>query len=407
MTSLDPKHDALLDELLKDYTNPQDILGEHGLLKHLTARLVERVLNAELTAHLGYAPHVRHGSVEGNARNGTGPKTGQTASGPLDLVVPRDRQGSFAPQLVKKRQRRLEGFDDKVLSLYARGLSTREIQGHLEDLYGTEVSPTLISTITEAVWDEVRTWQARPLASVYPILYFDALFVKSRQEGPVQTKAVYLALGISLEGEKELLGLWLSESEGAKFWLSVFTELKNRGVQDCFVACVDGLKGLPEAIEAVFPKTQVQLCIVHKVRNSLRYVPWKERRAVATDLRAIYGAATLTEAEQALERFADRWDAKYPAISPSWLVDWDRLTVLFDYPPAIRRVIYTTNAIESLNYSLRKVLKGRGAFPNDDSIVKLLYMGLQHVAKKWTQPIRDWKAALNQFVMLFGERIPV
>ena len=407
MTSLDPKHDALLDELLKDYTNPQDILGEHGLLKHLTARLVERVLNAELTAHLGYAPHVRHGSVEGNARNGTGPKTGQTASGPLDLVVPRDRQGSFAPQLVKKRQRRLEGFDDKVLSLYARGLSTREIQGHLEDLYGTEVSPTLISTITEAVWDEVRTWQARPLASVYPILYFDALFVKSRQEGPVQTKAVYLALGISLEGEKELLGLWLSESEGAKFWLSVFTELKNRGVQDCFVACVDGLKGLPEAIEAVFPKTQVQLCIVHKVRNSLRYVPWKERRAVATDLRAIYGAATLTEAEQALERFADRWDAKYPAISPSWLVDWDRLTVLFDYPPAIRRVIYTTNAIESLNYSLRKVLKGRGAFPNDDSIVKLLYMGLQHVAKKWTQPIRDWKAALNQFVILFGERVPM
>jgi putative transposase len=281
------------------------------------------------------------------------------------------------------------------------------MQGHLEDLYGTEVSPTLISTITDAVLEEVRTWQARPLASVYPILYFDALFVKSRQEGPVQTKAVYLALGITLEGEKELLGLWLSASEGAKFWLSVFTELKNRGVQDCFVACVDGLTGLPEAIEAVFPKTQVQLCIVHKVRNSLRYVPWKERRAVATDLRAIYGAATLTEAEQALERFADRWDAKYPAISPSWLADWDRLTVLFDYPPAIRRVIYTTNAIESLNYSLRKVLKGRGAFPNDESIVKLLYMGLQHVAKKWTQPIRDWKAALNQFVILFGERVPV
>jgi putative transposase len=407
MTSVNSKQEALLDELLKDYTNPHDILGEHGLLKHLTTRLVERVLEAELTAHLGYAPHVRHGSANGNARNGTGQKTVQTMSGPLDLLVPRDRHGSFAPQLVKKRQRRLEGFDDKVLSLYARGLSTREIQGHLEDLYGTEVSPTLISSITDAVLDEVRTWQARPLASVYPILYFDALFVKSRQEGPVQTKAVYLALGITLEGEKELLGLWLSESEGAKFWLSVFTELKNRGVQDCFVACVDGLKGLPEAIEAVFPNTQVQLCIVHKVRNSLRYVPWKERRAVATDLRAIYGAATLTEAEQALERFAERWDAKYPAISPSWLADWDRLTVLFDYPPAIRRVIYTTNAIESLNYSLRKVLKGRGAFPNDEAIVKLLYMGLQHVAKKWTQPIREWKAALNQFVILFGERVPV
>jgi putative transposase len=227
------------------------------------------------------------------------------------------------------------------------------------------------------------------------------------QRVALQTKAVYLALGITLEGEKELLGLWLSESEGAKFWLAVVTELKNRGVQDCFIACVDGLKGLPEAIEAVFPKTQVQLCIVHKVRNSLKYVPWKERKAVATDLRAIYGAATLLEAEQALERFADRWDAKYPAISPSWLADWDRLTVIFDYPPAIRRVIYTTNAIESLNYSLRKVLKGRGAFPNDEAIVKLLYMGLQHVAKKWTQPLREWKAALNQFVILFGERVPV
>ena len=253
--------------------------------------------------------------------------------------------------------------------------------------------------------EDVRTWQARPLASVYPILYFDALFVKSRQEGPVQTKAVYLALGVTMDGEKELLGLWLSESEGAKFWLSVFTELKNRGVQDCFIACVDGLQGLPEAIETVFPKTQVQLCIVHKVRNSLKYVPWKERRAVAADLRAIYGATTLAAAEQALERFADRWDPKYPAISPSWLADWDRLTVFFDYPPAIRRAIYTTNAIESLNYSLRKVLKGRSAFPNDESIMKVLYMGLQHVAKKWTQPIPEWKAALNQFVILFGEQV--
>jgi len=243
------------------------------LLKQLTKRVVERVLEAELTAHLGYAPHVRHGTEDKNARNGQGHKTVQTATGPMALEVPRDRNGSFAPQLVPKRQRRLEGFDDKVLSLYARGLSTREIQGHLEELYGTEVSPTLISTITDAVLEDVRTWQARPLASVYPILYFDALFVKSRQEGPVQTKAVYLALGVTMDGEKELLGLWLSESEGAKFWLSVFTELHNRGVQDCLIACVDGLQGLPEAIEAVFPKTQVQLCIVHKVRNSLKYVP--------------------------------------------------------------------------------------------------------------------------------------
>jgi putative transposase len=407
MTSAKTKHDALLDELLKDYTDPKDILGEHGLLKQLTKRVMERALDAELTAHLGYAPHVRHGSEAGNTRNGTSPKTVQTDTGPLRLEVPRDRQGRFLPRLVPKRQRRLEGFDDKVLSLYARGLSTRDIQGHLEELYGTDVSPTLISSITDAVLDEVRTWQARPLEAVSPLLSFDALFVKSRQEGAVQTKAVYLALGGTMDGEKELLGLWLSESEGAKFWLSVFTDLHNRGVQDCFMACVDGLKGLPEAIEAVCPKTQVQLCLVHKVRNSLKDVSWKDRKAVATDLRAIYGAATLQEAEQALDRFAERWDATYPAISPSWLADWDRLTVFFDYPPAIRRAISTTNAIESLNYSLRKVLKGRSAFPNDEAIVKLLYMGLQHVAKKWTQPIRDWKAALNQFVILFGERVPM
>ena len=407
MASGNKHQDTLLGELLKDYTNPKDILGEHGLLRQLTKRLVERALEAELTAHLGYAPHTRNGSGTGNCRNGKGKKTVQTETAQFDIDVPRDRAGSFEPQLVKKRQRRLDGFDDKVLALYARGLSTREMQDHLEELYGVEVAPTLISNVTDAVLDEVRTWQARPLASVYPILYFDALFVQSRQEGPVQTKAVYVALGITIEGEKELLGLWLSESEGAKLWLSVFTELNNRGVEDCFIACVDGLKGLPEVIEAVFPKTQVQLCIVHKVRNSLKYVPWKERKAVATDLRAIYGAATLADAEHALERFAERWDAKYPTISPSWLADWDRLTVLFDYPPAIRRVIYTTNAIESLNYTLRKRLKTRGVFPNDESIMKVLYLALQHVAKKWTRPIRDWKAALNQFVILFGERVPV
>jgi transposase-like protein len=373
----------------------------------LTKRVVERALEAELTAHLGYAPHTRNGSSPGNCRNGKGKKTVQTETAQFDIDVPRDRDSSFEPQLVKKRQRRLDGFDDKVLALYARGLSTREIQGHLEELYGVEVSPTRISNVTDAVLDEVRTWQSRPLASVYPLLYFDALFVKSRQEGPVQTKAVYVALGVTVEGEKELLGLWLSESEGAQCWLSVFTELTSRGVEDCFVACVDGLKGLPEAIEAVFPKTQVQLCIVHKVRNSLKYVPWKERKAVATDLRAIYAAATLTEAEQALERFAERWDTTYPMISPSWLADWDRLTVFFDYPPAIRRVIYTTNAIESLNYTLRKRLKTRGVFPNDASVVKVLYLALQQVAKKWTRPLRDWKAALNQFVILFGERVPL
>jgi transposase-like protein len=401
------KQDTLIDELLKDGHDPKDILGQNGLLKQLTKRLIERTLQAELTDHLGYEPYAPEGRGADNCRNGKASKTLQSDSGPLPIEVPRDRDSSFEPKLVRKRQRRLEGFDDKVLSLYARGLSTRDIQGQLEELYGVEVSPTLISNVTDAVMEEVRAWQSRPLSAVYPILYFDALFVKTRQDGPVMTKAVYLALGINLEGEKELLGLWVAQTEGSKFWLSVFNELKNRGVQDCFIACVDGLKGLPEAIEAVFPVTQVQLCIVHKLRNSLKYVPWKERKAVAKDLRAIYAAATLTEAELALQRFSERWDAKYPAIGPSWRADWQRLTVFFNYSPEIRKVIYTTNAVESLNYSLRKLLKMRGAFPNDDSIVKILFLAINRVAKKWTMPIRDWRSALNQFVILFGDRVPV
>ncbi|BBA33821.1 transposase mutator type [Methylocaldum marinum] len=419
MTSDTAKQDALLDELLKGYTNPKDILGEHGLLKQLTRRLVERALEAEMTAHLGYAPHAPEGRGSGNSRNGKSAKTIQTETGPLAIEVPRDRNGDFEPQLVSKRQRRLEGFDEKVLALYARGLSTRGIQGHLEELYGVEVSPTLISNVTESVLADVKAWQSRPLASVYPILYFDALIVKSREAGPVKNKAVYLALGVNLQGEKERLGLWIADTEGAKFWLSVFTELKNRGVQDGFIACVDGLKGLPEAIETVFPNIQVQRCIVHKVRHSLQYVTWKERKAVAKDLRAIYGAATLTEAEAALARFADTWDAKYPAISQSWRADWTRLTVFFDCPPEIRKVLYTTNAIESLNFSLRKLLKTRGAFPiangvsgsaeaalpNDEAILKVLYLGLQRIEKKWTLPIQDWKRALNHFVILFGNRV--
>jgi transposase-like protein len=407
MTSKKSKQDALIDELLQDCKDPKDILGNNGLLKQLTKRLVERTLEAELTEHLGYEPNSPQGRGSGNNRNGKSQKTVQGDSGTLDIEVPRDRNGSFEPQLVKKRQRRLPGFDEKVIALYARGMSTRDIQGQLQELYGVEVSPTLISNVTAAVMDEVRAWQSRPLSAVYPIVYFDAIFVKSRQEGPVKNKAVYLALGINLEGEKELLGLWSADTEGSRFWLTVFNELKSRGVQDCFIACVDGLKGLPEAIETVFPKTQVQLCIVHKLRNSFKYVPWKERKAVATDLRAVYAAATLKEAEQALERFSERWDAKYPAISPSWRNDWERLTVFFDYSPEIRKVIYTTNAIESLNYSLRRMLKTRGAFPNDDAIFKVLYLAINRVAKKWTMPIRDWKAALNQFVILFGDRVTV
>jgi putative transposase len=398
------KEDLLIDELLKDYSDPKQLLGETGLLKQLQKKLVEHALQAELNEHLGYEAHEEASGT--NRRNGRGRKTVQSESGQFEIEVPRDRDGSFEPQIVKKRQRRLEGFDEKVLSLYGGGLSTREIQGQLEDLYGVEVSPTLISNITDAVLDEVKAWRSRPLDAVYPIVYFDALVVKSRQDGSVKNRAVYLALGINMEGQKVLLGLWMSENEGAKFWLSVFNDLKNRGMEDCFAACVDGLKGLPEAIEAVFPQTQVQLCIVHKVRNALKYVPWKNRKVVAADLRAIYAAPTLEAAEQALENFAERWDAKYPAISPAWRADWQRLTVLFDYPPEIRRAIYTTNAVESLNYSMRKVLKNRGAFPTDESIFKVLYLGLNRVARKWTLPIRDWKAALNQFVIMFGDRVP-
>ncbi|GAF75401.1 unnamed protein product, partial [marine sediment metagenome] len=310
MTRKKSKQDTLIDELLEDCQDPKDILGKNGLLKQLTKRLVERTLEAELSGHLGYEPHAIKGRGSGNNRNGKGHKTVQSDTGALEIEVPRDRNGSFEPQLVKKRQRRLEGFDDKVIALYARGLSTRDIQGQLEELYGAEVSPTLISNVTNAVMEDVRAWQSRPLSAVYPILYFDALFVKSRQEGPVKNKAVYLALGINLEGEKELLGLWIAATEGSKFWLSVFNELKSRGLQDCFIACVDGLKGLPEAIETVFPHTQVQLCIVHKLRNSFKYVAWKDRKAVAKDLRAVYGAVTLAEAEEALERFSENWDAK-------------------------------------------------------------------------------------------------
>ena len=340
---------------------------------------MERALQAELTDPLGYEPNAVQGRRVENRRNGYGQKTLQSDTGPIPVEVPRDRNSSFEPQLVKKRQRRLEGFDDRVLALY----------------------------VTDAVLEDGRAWPSRPLSAVYPILYFDALFIKTRQEGPVATKAIYLALGIPLEGEKELLGLWVAPTEGSKFWLTVFNELNNRGVCDCLIACVEGLKGLPEAIEAVFPRTQVQLCIVHKLRNSLKYVPWKERKAVAADRRAVYAAPTLPEAEQALTRFSERWDAKYPAIRPSWRADWQRLTVFFDYSPEIRKVIYTTNAIESLNDSLRKLLKPPGAFPNDEAMIKIIYLAIHRMAKKWTMPIRDWRAALNPFVILIGDRVPV
>jgi len=401
------KHDVpeeLLAGLLANYKKPEDLIGEEGLLKHLTKLVVERALEAEMTEHLGHGKHEPVANQAGNTRNGKSRKTLKGEFGELPIEVPRDRHGSFEPQLIPKHQTRWAGFDDKILSLYARGMTVREIQAHLEEMYGTEVSPSLISSVTDAVSDEVKAWQSRPLDPIYPIVYLDCIHVKVR-EGTVRVKAVYLAIGITMEGEKEVLGLWLAQNEGAKFWLQVVTELRNRGVQDIFIACVDGLKGFPEAIEAVFPKATVQLCIVHMVRHSLNYVSWKRRPEVAADLRRIYQSATAEEAEIRLGEFEDKWDAEYLPIGQSWRRNWPRLIPFFDYPPEIRKVIYTTNAIESVNMSLRKLTKNRGSFPSDEALLKLFYLALRNISKRWTMPIRDWKAALTRFTIQFGERI--
>lgn len=397
--------DELLSNLLANYKKPEDLIGENGLLKQLTKVLVERALDAEMTEHLGHDKHEPVANANGNTRNGRSRKTLKGEFGELPIEVPRDRHGSFEPLLVPKHQTRWNGFDDKILSLYARGMTVREIQAHLQEMYGAEVSPSLISTVTDAVVEEVKAWQARPLEAVYPIVYLDCIHVKVR-DGAVRVKAVYLAVGITLAGEKEVLGLWLAQTEGAKFWLQVVTELKNRGVQDIFIACVDGLKGFPEAIEAVFPQTTVQLCIVHMVRHSLNYVSWKRRAEVAADLRTIYTAATTEEAEQHLTAFEAKWDEEYLPIGQSWRRNWERLIPFFDYPREIRKVIYTTNAIESVNFGLRKLTKHRGAFPSDEALMKLLYLALRNISKKWTMPIRDWKAALNRFTIQFEGRLP-
>lgn len=398
----------LLDRLLTDfeYTKPEDLIGETGLLKQLTKSLLERVLQAELTDHLGHEKHAPVTTKGGNARNGNSKKTIKGEFGKMPIEIPRDRDSSFEPLIIAKGQTRFSGFDDKIISLYARGMTTREIQGHLEDIYSIDVSPSLISSVTDAVTDEVKIWQNRPLDAVYPIVYMDAVRIKVRDNGHVSNKAVYLALGVTMDGVKEVLGMWVAENEGAKFWLQVVTELQNRGVQDIFIACVDGLKGFPEAIETVFPRTQVQLCIVHMVRNSLKYVSWKQRKEVATDLKTIYQAATAEQAEIHLSEFEAKWDKTHLAISQSWRRNWEQIIPFFAYPPEIRKVIYTTNAIESLNMSIRKVTKNRGSFPNDAAMFKLLYLALNNIAKKWTMPIRDWRAALNRFTILFEDRMP-
>jgi putative transposase len=399
--------DELLDDLMKNYKKPEDLIGENGLLKQLTKALVERAMKAEMTDHLGYDKHDPAGKKSGNSRNGNSKKTIKGEFGNLEIAVPRDRNSTFEPVIVPKGETRFTGFDDKIISMYARGMTTRDIQAHLQELYGVEVSPTLVSQVTDAITEEITLWQNRPLEEVYPIVYLDAVRVKVRHNSTVINKAVYLAIGITWDGSKEVLGMWIAETEGAKFWLQVVTEFKNRGVKDIFIACVDGLKGFPEAIEAVFPKAQVQLCIVHMVRHSLRYVSWKQRKEVAEDLKSIYNAPTVDQAETNLTAFAKKWDASHPTISKSWRNNWERIIPLFSYPPEIRKAIYTTNAIESLNMSLRKVTKNRGSFPNDEAMTKLLYLAMKNISKKWTLPIRDWKSAMNQFTILFEGRMPV
>ena len=384
----------------------KNIKTEHDLsqlTKMLSKITIEAALNAELDDHLGYDKNEVTGSD--NSRNGFTSKTIQTEDGQFEIDTPRDRNGDFEPQLIKKNQRRMPSVEDKVIHFYTRGLSTRDIADTFKDLYDADVSPALISRITDAVIDKVIEWQARPLDAIYPIVYLDCIVLKIRQDKRVINKSVYLALGVNLEGQKELLGMWLSENEGAKFWLNVLTELQNRGVKDILIACVDGLKGFPDAINTVFPNTHIQLCIVHMVRNSMKFVPWKDYKAIAADLKAIYQATTEEKALQSLDQFADRWDEKYPQISKSWRAHWHNLNTLFNYPQDIRKAIYTTNAIESLNSVIRKAIKKRKLFPTDDSAKKVIYLATQQASKKWTMPIRNWKPALNRFMIEFEERI--
>jgi len=393
----------VLDALFEGYERPEDMLGPGGIFDQLKKALAERALGAELTAHL--AEEAAAPAPRRNHRNGTTPKTVQTDTSALDLAIPRDRAGTFTPQLVKKYQRRLPGFDAKVISLYARGMTVREMQGHLAELYGVDVSPGLISAVTDAVLDAVTTWQQRPLAPLYPVVFFDALRVKIRDEGAVKNKAVYLALGVLPDGQRDVLGLWIEQTEGAKFWLRVMTELQARGVQDILFAVVDGLHGFPDAITSVFPHTTIQTCIVHLLRHSLHFATWKDRKAVAAALKGIYRAIDATAAEQALAEFAaGPWGQKYPPIAAAWRRQWPQVIPFYAYPLPIRRVLYTTNAIESLHMQLRKALKTRGHFPNDEAAVKLLYLVLRNITARWQRGPRDWTQAMTQFAILYPDR---
>jgi putative transposase len=396
---------GLLEELLKSTKTPEDVFGPDGILHRLKGALMERMLEAEMTEHLGFEANDAEGRGSGNSRNGHTGKVVQTETGPVPIRVPRDRNGTFEPQLVPKHRRRLEGFDDKVLSLYARGMSTRDIQEHLRELYGTEVAPDLISRVTESVLDEAKLWQQRPLEAMYPILYLDALFVSIRDGNTVTKKAVYLALGMTVDGQRDVLGIWIQGTEGARFWLSVLTDLKNRGIGDVLFVCCDGLTGFPQAIEAAFPNAVVQTCIVHMIRASLRYVSYGDRKKMVAELRTIYGADTQDAALVALDAFDQRWGAKYPAVSRLWRSRWPEVVPFLAFPKEIRRILYTTNIIESVNAQLRKVLRPKGHFPSEDAVLKILFLALQRAKLHWKSPIH-WKQALAHFAILFEDRLP-
>jgi putative transposase len=393
----------ILDQLLSGGLKSEDLTAENGLFRRLKKALLERALGAELTHHVGYEKGDPAGRGSGNSRNGTSSKTLLTDDGEIQIAVPRDRAGTFDPVIVAKGQTRFEGFDEKIISLYARGMTVREIQGHLAEIYGTEVSPDLISKVTDAILDEVRDWQSRPLETIYPIVFFDALRVKIRDEGLVKNKAVYVVLGIKPSGEKEVLGLWIEQSEGAKFWLKVMNDLKNRGVADILIAVVDGLKGFPEAITSSFPQTLVQTCIVHLIRNSLAFVSWKDRKTIMPSIKAIYHAENADAALQRLEAFEAEWGKRYPAIGQAWRRVWQHVVPFFAFAPEIRKMIYTTNAVEALNRSLRKIIKTRGSFPTDEAAMKLLYLAIKNAGVHWRRPIA-WTAAMSQFAIQFGDR---
>ena len=397
--------DDLLDKLLEGYTKPEDLVGKDGILKQLTGRLVERVLEAEMKSHLGYQKHDVAGRGTGNSRNGARTKTVITDRGPVEVATPRDRDGTFEPQLVKKRQIRFSGFDDTIVSLYTHGMTVREIQAHLSEMYGTEVSADLISEATAAVAEDVKAWRLRPLEETYAIVYLDALVIKMRDGGTVQNKAVHVAIGVTAAGIREILGIWIADTEGAKYWLRILSELKSRGVKDILIACVDGLTGFAEAIESVFPQTVVQTCVVHMIRNALRFVGFKDRKEVGSDLKPIYQAVNPAEAKSALAAFEDKWGARFPMIASGWRARWEDFVPYLNLPAELRKVIYTTNQVEAVNSSLRRLVKTRGHFPNDDAALKLLYLGATKLEKKWTRAIQNWPTILGQLTILFPGRL--